>query len=321
MMRYFGRRLLRTAILLLAVSAISFCLFELAPGDYFDNLRMDPAVSPDTIQALRKQHGLDQHVALRYIRWLTSVIRGEWGFSVAYNSPAGPLLFGRARNTLILTSSAVLLTWLMAVPFALWTASGGNRRRLLANAVVAVLLSLPEILVLLIFMAIAAHWGILPAGGMTSLGFSRVTLWSKALDLILHLAVPVAALVLAALPALILHTRTALVEALNTPFVRFARANGIPRRRLLIRHALPAASNPMITLLGLSVGTLLSSGILVEAISGWPGLGHLLLQALLQRDLPVVSGAVLLSSVFLVTGNLLADILLYATDPRIREGP
>ena len=125
---------------------------------------------------------------------------------------------------------------------------------------------------------------------------------------------------MSALPSLILHTRAALVEALNSEFVKFARANGITRRRLLLRHALPAAANPMITLLGLSAGTLLSSSLLVEAIVGWPGLGHLLLQALLQRDLLVVAGAVLLSSIFLVSGNLLADILLYTTDPRIREG-
>jgi peptide/nickel transport system permease protein len=155
---------------------------------------------------------------------------------------------------------------------------------------------------------------------MSSLEFSEMTRWAKARDLISHLIVPVATLVVAALPTVIVHTRAAVVEALNSPFIRFARANGIPRRRLLLRHAFPAAANPIITLLGLSTGTLLSSSLLVEAIVGWPGLGHLLLQALLQRDLLLVAGAVLLSSASLVLGNLLADLLLFEIDPRIREG-
>ena len=316
---YLGRRLLRSAILLLAVSAFSFCLFELAPGDYFEELRMDRTISPETIAALRNQYGVDDPVTLRYIRWLTSVLRGEWGFSLAYDVPAGPLLFGRARNTLVLTACAALCTWTIAIPFALWAAAGGNRSRHFANSVVAVLLSLPELFILLVFMAIAAHWQILPSGGMSSLEFSGMTWWGKASDFISHLVVPLAALVVAGLPAVIVHTRSAVVEALNSPFIRFARANGIPRRRLLLRHALPAAANPIVTLLGLSTGTLLSSSLLVEAIVGWPGLGHLLLQALLQRDHLVVAGAVLLSSASLVLGNLLADLLLFEIDPRIRE--
>jgi peptide/nickel transport system permease protein len=116
-----------------------------------------------------------------------------------------------------------------------------------------------------------------------------------------------------------LHTRAALVEALEAPFIQFARANGIPARRRLVRHALPAAANPLITLMGLSAGTLLSAGLAVEAVAGWPGLGHLLLQSILQRDSVLVTGAVMLSATVLVAGNLLADILLYANDPRMSE--
>jgi peptide/nickel transport system permease protein len=318
-LRYLGRRLLRAGILLIAVSALSFCLFEIAPGDYFDELRSDPAVSKETIEQLRRQHGIDKPVSVRYLGWLHSVARGEWGFSTAYDIPAGPLLFGRARNTLVLATSAALCAWAIAVPFALWSVSGGRRRHLLTSSLVSVLLSLPDLVVLLILLALAAHFGVLPAGGMSSANAGEMSFHRKVADRILHLTVPVTALVLASLPAILLHTRAAVIEALNSPFARFALSNGIPRRRILARHALPAAANPMITLLGLSVGTLLSSSLLVEAVAGWPGLGHLLFQALLQRDLLVVAGAVLLSSIFLIAGNLLADILLYAVDPRIRD--
>jgi peptide/nickel transport system permease protein len=153
---------------------------------------------------------------------------------------------------------------------------------------------------------------------MSSPEAAGMSLRARLADLLSHLTVPVAALVVATLPPLIMHSRAALSEALNSPFVRFARANGIRPGRLLIRHALPAAANPIITLLGLSAGTLLSSSLLVEAVAGWPGLGQLMLQALLQRDLIVVAGAVLLSSVLLVAAGLMADIVLYAVDPRIR---
>ncbi|HYO82545.1 MAG TPA: ABC transporter permease [Bryobacteraceae bacterium] len=319
MTRYLGRRLFRASILLLAVSALSFCLFQLVPGDYYDELRMDPAVSRETIAELRKQHSLHEPMAIRYGRWLMSIAKGEWGYSVAYNIPLGPLLFGRALNTLILTSSAALCAWAIAVPFALWTVGGGRWRHLLATSLTSVLLSFPDLVVLLALLALAANSGILPAGGMSSPQFSQMTLPGKTADLILHLSVPVAALALGSLPTLLLHTRSALIEAMRSPFVRFAVMNGIPHTRIMIRHAMPAAANPMISLLGLSVGSLLSSSLVVEAVVGWPGLGHLLFQALMQRDLLAVAGAILLSSLFLIAGNLIADILLYALDPRIRH--
>jgi peptide/nickel transport system permease protein len=134
-----------------------------------------------------------------------------------------------------------------------------------------------------------------------------------------RLALPAAALVLAALPPLVANVESAMSEVLDSAFVRAVRAHGIPRARLLYRHALPAAANPLISLFGLSVGALLSSSLLVETVMGWPGLGRLLLEAVLQRDVYVVIGVVTLSSVFLIGGNLLADLLLYAADPRIRR--
>lgn len=319
MMRYFARRLLRAVLLLLAVSALSFCLFEMAPGDYFDEIRLNPAVSSETVAALRRRHGLEQAMRWRYVRWLGSVMQGDWGYSVAYNRPAAPLLWERARNTLLLTGTAVFFGWIIAVPFGTWAASGGKWGRLSINAAVSLLLMLPEILIILVLTLLAAHSRVLPVGGMTSLDFDQLTLCGKALDVASHLMIPGTALVLTALPMLLSHTRAAVAEALQMPFIAFARANGIPRRRLLFRHALPAAANPLITLLGFSAGTLLSSDLLVEAITGWPGLGQLLLQAILQHDLYIVVGAAMLSAVFLVSGNLLADLLLYAADPRIRE--
>jgi peptide/nickel transport system permease protein len=133
---------------------------------------------------------------------------------------------------------------------------------------------------------------------------------------------PVSVLVLTALPLLVRHVRSAMIGVLEAPFLQAARGHGIPRRRLLYRYALPAAANPLISLFGFSVGTLLSGSLLVEVVMSWPGLGPLLVEAILSRDLYVVIGGVLLSTLFLVIGNLIADLLLYWADPRTRvESP
>jgi peptide/nickel transport system permease protein len=319
MIRYLGRRSLRAILLLIGVSVLSFCLFQLAPGDYFDELRLNPAVSHQTVEALRKQHGVDLTLPLKYGRWLASILRGDWGFSLAYNSPAAPLLRERAGNTLVLTGPALFLTWAIALPIALLANNGRKWRRTLMTAVVSSLLVLPDLLIVLALTLLAAQSGLLPIGGMTSVDFDQMTLWTKIRDTALHVVVPVAALVLTALPVLLSHIRTAMAEVLQNPFIAAARANGIPRFRMLLRYALPAAANPLITLLGFSMGALLSSSLLVEAIIGWPGLGQLLLQAILQRDLDIVAGAVMLSAAFYVSANLFADIFLYLADPRIRR--
>jgi ABC-type dipeptide/oligopeptide/nickel transport system permease component len=318
MLRYLFFRLGRALVLLAGVSLLSFCLFELVPGDYFDELRSNPAVSNQTLSTLRKQHGLDDAPARRYARWLISALRGDWGYSVAYRTPAAPLLVARARNTVILTATAVFCAWVAAIPLALWTVSGSEWRRRFADFLMSLLLALPHLLILLVFMFLAARTRLLPVGGMTSFD-GPATVTTRIGDLLLHLAVPGAALMLAALPAVFLHARAALVEVLQAPFIRFARASGIPRRRLLVRHALPVAANPLIALMGLSAGTLLSSGLAVEAVAGWPGLGQLLLQSILQRDFVLVAGAVMLSAALLLAGNLLADLLLYASSPQTRE--
>ena len=153
---------------------------------------------------------------------------------------------------------------------------------------------------------------------MVSLDFSEMTLWARCKDIASHLLLPSLCLTAASLPLLLSHVRTAVAEVLGSPFITAARGCGIPLRRLLFHHALPAAANPLISLFGFSIGILLSSSFLIEVIFGWPGLGQLLLEAILQRDFYLVIDAVMLATIFLISGNLLADVLLYASDPRIR---
>lgn len=318
-MRYFGRRLLHGLFLLAGVSVLSFVFFQLAPGEFFDEMRLNPQIRPETVAALRAQYGLDRPLPVRYLRWLQSIFRGELGFSFAYNSPVAPLLWVRARNTLLLTVTAMLLAWSVAVPWGVWAAarrnSWGDR---ISTAGTSALLAIPDLLLALGLLLLALRTGYLPTGGMLSLGFSELGFWDKAKDIVAHLFIPATALVLGALPVLVRHVRAAMVEALDSPFIRAARSRGIPRRRLLFAYALRVAGNPLISLLGLSVAGLLSASLLIEVVTSWPGLGPLLLEAILARDFHLVIGAVMLSTALLVLGSLLADVLLYWADPRIR---
>jgi peptide/nickel transport system permease protein len=299
---------------------LTFLFTTLAPGNYFDEMRLNPQIAPETVAALRAQYQLDRPLPVRYLHWLNSVVHGEMGFSFAYNSAVAPILLARARNTLLLTIVATLLAWGIALPLGVWSA---ERRGRLPDRVLslgtAALLVIPELGLVLGLLMFAVKSGWFPAGGMASVEFESLTLTHKVRDLALHMTLPVVALVLSALPLLIRHVRAAVADVLDAPFLLAAQGHGVPRRTLLYRYALPAAANPLISLFGFSIGGLLSGSLLIEVVMSWPGLGPLLLEAILSRDLYVVVGGVLFSTLFLAGGNFLADMLLYWADPRIRR--
>jgi peptide/nickel transport system permease protein len=318
-MRYFSRRLAHGLFVLAGVSVLSFVLIALAPGDFLNEMRLDPRMPPETVAALRDRYGLDRPLPLQYLHWLQSVRHGELGYSFAYNSPVASLLWPRARNTLLLTVPATTIAWLIAVPLGAWSASQRGRWADRAFAVVTTaLLLVPELLLALLLLLFAARTGYFPVGGMTSPRVAELGTWEKLRDLVVHLVLPASALILLMLPLLVRHVRASLIDVLSTPFIQAARARGVPRRRLLFRDALRAAANPLFSLLGLSIAGLLSMSLVVEAVMSWPGLGPLLLEAIAARDLHVVIGAVMCSTLLLLAGNLLADVLLYLADPRLR---
>jgi peptide/nickel transport system permease protein len=181
------------------------------------------------------------------------------------------------------------------------------------------LLAIPDILLALALLYLAVRTGWFPAGGMVSVGFTGLGWWGKVKDIASHCFLPLAALVAGNLPVLVRHVRAGAVEALASPFIRTARAHGLPTGSLLFRYALRAAANPLASLAGFTLAGLVSGSLLTEVIMSWPGVGPLLLEALLARDVYVVIGAVMFSTVFIFLGNLFADGLLYALDPRIRR--
>jgi peptide/nickel transport system permease protein len=311
--RYFERRLLHALFLLAVISVLAFAISQLAPGNFLDELRLNPQISAQTINDLKVQYGLDQPVTLRYFRWTKSLAQGNFGYSLSYNTPVRTLLPERVRNTLLLGTISMLAAWMVALPLGIWSAArtGGWFDRMSSGVSVA-LLGIPELALALLLILVASHCGTLPIGGMSSGDRNAV------FDILRHLAIPVVALALPATPIILRHIRAAMLEAWNSPYVEAAEGHGIGEARLLLRHALPAASNPLISLFGLSLATIVSGSFLVEVITGWPGLGPLFLEAIYARDAQVVMAIVMLFSVFLIASNFVADLLLFATDPRVR---
>jgi peptide/nickel transport system permease protein len=318
-MRYFLHRSMQASFLLVGVSILTFLFSAIAPGNYFDEMRLNPQISPETVAALRAQYQLDRPLPVRYARWVNSLLHGEMGFSFAYNSPVAPLLWVRARNTLLLTLTATLIAWALALPLGIWSSETRGRLpdRALSGATAA-LLVIPNLVLALGLLILAVRSGWFPTGGTVSVGFESLSSLQKFRDVAWHMELPVLALVLSSLPILVRHVRAAVAEVLDASFLRAAASHGIPHKTLLYRYALKAAANPLISLFGFSVGALLSGSLLVEVVMSWPGLGPLLVEAILARDLYVVIAGVLCSTIFLVAGNFLADVLLYWADPRIR---
>ena len=320
MIRYLARRVGHGVLMLLGVSILLFVLLQAARGEYLSDLKLNAQISAETLASLRGQYGLDQPLPVRYWKWIESSAKGDFGYSFAYNTPASTLLLPRARNTLLLTVPAVLISWLIAVPLGVLAAGVKGRwvDRFFSLGT-STLLALPDVLIALLALLLALKTGLFPVGGMTSLSTEQQNTWAQLRDVAWHMVLPLSALVIGMLALVLRHVRNSVREVLDSSYMRAAEGHGLPRLQLLFGYALPAAANPLISLFGLSVALLLSVSLLIEVVMGWPGIGPLLLEAILSRDLFVVIGAVMLSTVFLLIGNLFADILLYAFDPRIRR--
>ncbi len=313
-----GQRLLHSLLLLAGVSLFSFALLSVAPGNFFDELRLNPQISPKTVASLEQQYGVNRSLPVRYAHWLGSIANGSLGYSLLYRCDVGSLVLPRARNTLLLTTVATLLAWAFALVWGILEAlHRGKWLDRLGGVCTSLLLAIPDLLLGLMLLVLAVRAGSVFAF-RAYLGSGGTAASEASAGLGSRLFLPVLALTLGILPVLVRHVRSAMIVALDAPFVDAARAHGISASRVICRHALPAALNSLLSLLGFSIGGLLSMSLITEVILGWPGLGPLVLEAMFARDTYVVMAAVMLSAAFLIAGNLLADILTYWNDPRIR---
>ena len=314
MLAYLLRRFVFAVLLVFTVSSAALILVRLAPGDYADTAAA-PGTSREVKDQMRARLGLKRSVAEQYGTWVADAVRLDFGRSMMYGSPVKGLVREGAINTAILAATALVAATLIGLPLGIIS---GSRRGPLADTirtVSIVLLSLPPLLSSLVLLAVAAGTGWLPVGDMRSAGG---TAWPL-LDLLRHLIVPATAL---ALPIAAMFERMqsqAMAEVVGQPYVLAAFARGIPRARIVWRDALKPALRPAAAVYGLVVGALLSGSFAVEAVTSWPGLGVLMLDALRARDLYLVAGCAAAGSVFLAIGTIVSDIALVLIDPRAVE--
>jgi len=326
--RFVLRRLLSLFPVIFGVTILTFFLISLTPGDFLSSLSLSPDISKERIEKLRHDFGLDKPWYTQYFLWLYRLSPFEFplglkwpdpGYSFSNKTPVLDLMGPRFCNTLILSCSAELFIWIVAIPLGALAAA--RRERWVdkfCSLGVFLGISMPEILLALVALLIAAKTGWFPTGGMHSIDFDQLTFWQKGIDLLRHLALPTLVLGIGGAASLMRYMRGSLIETLSSDFVRTARAKGLKEGDVVIRHALRNAINPVLTLFGLSLANLISSSFLVEIIMGWPGLGKLTYEAMLSRDQYLLMASLLTATTFLIVGNLIADLLLAASDPRIR---
>lgn len=319
MRTYILRRLLQIFPLLLGISALTFALLQAAPGDFLNTMAENPSISSETLEAMRQRFGLDRPWYEQYGLYLKNVfLRFDFGESFARHRPVFAVLREGLLNTLLLASAAALVTWGLAVPLGVWAAVrqyGWADRVLTVLAVIG--LSVPEVLSGLLLLMLAARTGWFPVGGMRSLDWDQFDTIGRMLDIGHHLLLPAIVVGLVPLAGRMRQMRGNLLDVLRLDYVTTARAKGLDENVVVFKHAVRNAVNPLITLFGYTLGALISGSLIAEIIFAWPGLGRITFDALLTQDQYLVMGSVLMASLMLIIGNLIADLLLAIADPRI----
>jgi len=322
MIRYIVRRLILLGPLMLGITFVSWAVIQLAPGssDYFQSLVLQyPQISPQRIAALRAEFGMDQPPFVQYVHWLWSILHLNFGYSFAYNVPVTWLIGSRALNTLLLSITSLIAAWAIAIPLGIYSAVHQySPLDGVLSAAAFMAISIPSFFSALLLLYAAFWTHALPLQGLTSVDFDFLPWWGKLFDIARHLVLPTIALGVFSVGGLMRYMRTNLLDVLRSDYLRTARAKGLTERAVIFRHGLRNAINPLVTLFGFELGGLLSGAAFVENVLGYPGLGRLVLEAVLRKDVFVVMGSLLMGSVLLVLGNLAADVMLAAVDPRIR---
>jgi len=313
--RYLVQRLLLVVVVLLGVSLLVFVVTRLTPGDPARVL-LGPRATEEQVATLRTGYGLDQPIHVQYLTWLGRIARGDLGESIQLRRPVLGEVLERFRGTLILAFAAMVISFNLGIALGTVAALRANSfldRTLMSVALLGI--SIPPFwlgLILIIVFTLYLRW--LPATGMIS-----PTGGGDVGDILTHLILPAVTLAVVPLAVIARLTRANVLEVVNQLYVRTARAKGLPSQTVVIRHILRNTLIGTVTLLGLEAGWLLAGTVYIETVFAWPGLGAMLVNAILQRDYPLVQGGVLLVAAVYVLINLSTDILYLYLDPRLRH--
>ena len=321
MLPFVIRRVLLMVPALLVISALVFAVVQLQPGGFLTQYLEDPRFSPETVERIKLQFGLDRPPHVQYLRWIQRIAtRGDFGFSFLNGRPVAGLIWERLGWTVFLALLTIACTWLIAIPLGIYTALRPRGPAATAVNLVSYLgQAMPDFLLALLLVALVLSRGGANVGGL----FSPQQIdapwgWGRLRDMLAHLWIPIAAISLEGVAALMRQMRVKLLDVMGADYIRTAQAKGASKRTILWNHAVRNAINPLISLAGLSLPGLISSTILVSIVLNLPTIGPFLYDSLLNKDQYVVTTLLLFSSLLLMVGNLLADLALIWVDPRIR---
>jgi peptide/nickel transport system permease protein len=301
---YLVRRLVQAVLILLGVSLVTFFLLYMLPADPVRQIAGRSATA-QTVENIRAQLGLDQPFVVQYWRYLTGLVQGDLGRSYLQRSEVSELIAARLPATLLLMAGAIVCELILGLTMGIIAAlrrGSGIDTGLMLTSFVAV--SAPQFVVgLLLLYVFAVRLGWFPIGGYGTFA---------------HLVLPSLTLGILGSGWYARMMRSSMIEVLRQDYVRTARAKGLARRRVILRHALPNAILPIIAMIGIDIGIFMGGIVVVESVFGWPGIGQLAWQAIQRIDIPIIMGVTLVSACAIVLGNLLADLIAPMVDPRIR---
>lgn len=323
MVAYLARRVAGFVPMLLGISFVSFMVMALAPGNPVDLMTdMNPKASPEARVKLEQYYGLDKPLPVQYGLWLKRVVHGDLGTSFSRDRrPVLDKILEALPITLMLNVIELTLILVLAIPIGIYSAarqySVGDR---IATVLIFVGFAMPGFWLALLAMTFFGEYlQLLPISGLRSIDYESLSPVGKLLDLARHLALPIATSVVTGLAGMSRYVRSSMLEVLRQDYVQTARSKGLTERTVLLRHAMRNALLPVVTLLGLSVPGLIGGSVISETIFAIPGMGRLFFTAVMSRDYPVVMGITLFGAVLTLFGNLLADLLYVAVDPRLRK--
>lgn len=317
------RRILLIIPTLLLVSVACFTVIQLQPGSFADRYLEDPRFTPETVARLNAQLGLDRSPVEQYLIWVTGIVtRLDFGYSFFANCPVSGIIGERLGWTVVVALVTLGFAWLVAVPLGILVALRRNGFTDALSSFIGYLgLALPDFLVALLLVALVLAYGGTNVGGLFSAQYLGAPWsWGKFVDLLNHLWIPVLAIGTGGVAQIMRQMRANLLDVLHADYVRTARAKGLAPRRVILRHAVRNAINPLVSMAGLQLPELINSTIIASIILNLPTIGPLLYTSLLNKDQYVAMTLLLFASLLLMIGNLLADLALAWVDPRIRYG-
>lgn len=331
MLPFVIRRFFHLIPTFLGATLLAFVISQLVPGDFLTARALEPNVRPETIERLRSQFGLDQPIMVQYVRWMSNIVRGDLGLSFDSNQPVINVIRRPIQNSLYLVVLATALLWVIAIPLGVFSAvrqyTFGDQA---VSAVSYFGLAIPnfffaQVLILVIFLVrgfTRDNFGynslLFPVAGMTSNGWEQMARPQQILDILRHMVVPGFVVATAGIAGFTRVLRGQMIEYLSSDFIRTARAKGLGARSVTYKHALRPALIPFVAGIGGLLPSLIGGAGLVEVVMAWPGITPRLLDAITRQDIYVVLGFLVISSLLLMIGNLISDLLLALTDPRIR---